>query len=102
MGVGRRCPCVRDVTVSPGHLLKTNVNFVLAKCYIRAVGYRGNLSRVRGGVIVRCWVEDTVAVLDLCQRYNGFLLKQPFNAINVIEGVSIIESPLIPLPHPRL
>ena len=60
MGVGRRCSRVRDVTVSPRHLLKTNVNFVLAKCYIRAVGYPGNLSRVRGGVIVRCWVEDKV------------------------------------------
>ena len=48
MGVGRRCPRVRvwDVTVSPRHLLKTNVNFVLAKCYIRAIGYRGYLSRV--------------------------------------------------------
>ena len=45
MGVGRRCSRVRDVTVSPRHLLKTKVNFALAKCYIRVMGYRGNLSR---------------------------------------------------------
>ena len=42
-------------------------------------------------MIVRCWVENMVAVLDLYQRYNGFLLVHSIFQFVTCEHVMVLD-----------